>query len=42
MMTLTEEITLAESNGKRVGWRGWLALIVLMLPDEPAAQSAPA
>ena len=32
MMTLTEEITLAESNGKRVGWRGWLALIVLMLP----------
>ncbi len=31
-MTLTEEITLAEANGKRVGWRGWLALVVLMLP----------
>ncbi len=31
-MTLTEEITLAEANGRRVGWRGWAALIVLMLP----------
>ncbi|RLK49410.1 MFS transporter [Microbacterium telephonicum] len=31
-MTLTEEIQLAESAGRRVGVRGWLALIVLMLP----------
>ncbi len=31
-MTLTEEIKLAEASGKRVGWRGWLALIALMLP----------
>ncbi len=31
-MTLTEEIQLAESTGRRVGARGWLALIVLMLP----------
>ena len=31
-MTLTEEITLADAQGKRVGWRGWTALVVLMLP----------
>ncbi|PZU49548.1 MAG: MFS transporter [Microbacterium sp.] len=31
-MTLTEEITLADAQGKRVGWRGWAALVVLMLP----------
>lgn len=31
-MTLTEEITLADAAGKRVGWRGWAALVVLMLP----------
>ncbi|MDL5350497.1 MFS transporter [Microbacterium sp. zg-YB36] len=32
MMTLTEEIRLADSRGARVGWRGWAALVVLMLP----------
>jgi len=32
MMTLTEEIRLADEQGKRVGWRGWAALVVLMLP----------
>ncbi|MET0736141.1 MAG: MFS transporter [Microbacterium sp.] len=32
MMTLTEEITLADARGSRVGWRGWAALVVLMLP----------
>jgi len=31
-MTLTEEITLADAQGERVGWRGWTALVVLMLP----------
>ncbi|WP_448262781.1 MFS transporter [Microbacterium aurum] len=31
-MTLTEEITIADAQGKRVGWRGWTALVVLMLP----------
>ncbi len=31
-MTLTEELSLAEAQGRRVGWRGWLALVVLMLP----------
>ena len=31
-MTLTEQITVAEAAGKRVGWRGWAALVVLMLP----------
>lgn len=32
MMTLTEEIALADARGRRVGWRGWAALAVLMLP----------
>ena len=32
MMSLTEEITLADARGTRVGWRGWAALVVLMLP----------
>ncbi len=31
-MTLTEEISIAERDGARVGWRGWAALGVLMLP----------
>jgi DHA2 family multidrug resistance protein-like MFS transporter len=31
-MTLTEEISLADAAGRRVGWRGWAALVVLMLP----------
>lgn len=31
-MTLTEEIALADARGRRVGWRGWAALVVLMLP----------
>ncbi|MCT9001505.1 MFS transporter [Microbacterium memoriense] len=31
-MTLTEEISIADAQGSRVGWRGWAALIVLMLP----------
>lgn len=32
MMTLTQELSLAEARGQRVGWRGWAALVVLMLP----------
>lgn len=32
MMTLTEELSLAEARSTRVGWRGWAALVVLMLP----------
>lgn len=32
MMTLTQEIEIAEARGRRVGWRGWTALVVLMLP----------
>jgi len=32
MMTLTQEIRLADTQGSRVGWRGWAALVVLMLP----------
>lgn len=32
MMTLTEELSLADAHGRRVGWRGWAALVVLMLP----------
>ena len=31
-MTLTEELRIADAQGRRVGWRGWAALIVLMLP----------
>jgi DHA2 family multidrug resistance protein-like MFS transporter len=31
-MTLTQEISLADAQGRRVGWRGWIALVVLMLP----------
>ena len=31
-MTLTQEISLADAHGRRVGWRGWAALVVLMLP----------
>jgi DHA2 family multidrug resistance protein-like MFS transporter len=31
-MTLTEEIALADAQGRRAGWRGWIALVVLMLP----------
>ncbi|GAA1466870.1 MFS transporter [Microbacterium thalassium] len=31
-MTLTQEIELADRAGTRVGWRGWAALVVLMLP----------
>lgn len=32
MMTLTQELSIADARGQRVGWRGWAALIVLMLP----------
>lgn len=32
MMTLTQEISLADAQARRVGWRGWAALVVLMLP----------
>lgn len=32
MMTLTQEIQIADADGRRVGWRGWAALVVLMLP----------
>lgn len=32
MMTLTQELSLADAQGHRVGWRGWAALVVLMLP----------
>ncbi|WP_420488847.1 MFS transporter [Microbacterium cremeum] len=32
MMTLTQELSLAEAQSRRVGWRGWAALVVLMLP----------
>lgn len=31
-LTLTEQIRIADGNGVRVGWRGWAALVVLMLP----------
>ncbi|MCU4672147.1 MFS transporter [Microbacterium fluvii] len=31
-MTLTQELTLADTRAQRVGWRGWAALVVLMLP----------
>ena len=32
MMTLTQELRIADANSTRVGWRGWAALVVLMLP----------
>jgi len=32
VMTLTEELRIADAQGRRVGWRGWAALAVLMLP----------
>jgi MFS transporter, DHA2 family, multidrug resistance protein len=32
MMTLTEELQVADAAGKKQGWRGWAALVVLMLP----------
>jgi DHA2 family multidrug resistance protein-like MFS transporter len=31
-MTLTDDIRTADLNGRRAGWRGWAALVVLMLP----------
>ncbi|MDN8547691.1 MFS transporter [Microbacterium sp. NM3R9] len=31
-MTLTEEIAIADGQGRRADWRGWAALGVLMLP----------
>ncbi|HWM16545.1 MAG TPA: MFS transporter [Microbacterium sp.] len=31
-MTLTQELSLADAQSRRVGWRGWAALVVLMLP----------
>lgn len=32
MMTLTQELRIADERAQRVGWRGWAALVVLMLP----------
>ncbi|TDN92614.1 MFS transporter [Microbacterium sp. BK668] len=32
MMTLTQELRIADERSQRVGWRGWAALVVLMLP----------
>ncbi|WP_345802923.1 MFS transporter [Microbacterium sp. AZCO] len=32
MMTLTQELRIADERAERVGWRGWAALVVLMLP----------
>lgn len=32
MMTLTQELSVADAPGRKVGWRGWAALVVLMLP----------
>ncbi|MBB4667134.1 DHA2 family multidrug resistance protein-like MFS transporter [Microbacterium marinum] len=32
MMTLTEELRVADAGGRKQGWRGWTALVVLMLP----------
>jgi DHA2 family multidrug resistance protein-like MFS transporter len=31
-MSLTQELSLADAQSRRVGWRGWAALVVLMLP----------
>ena len=30
--SLTQDIAIAEAQSRRVGWRGWAALVVLMLP----------
>ncbi len=32
MTTLTQDIAIADARAPRVGWRGWAALVVLMLP----------
>lgn len=32
MMTLTQELRIEDERAERVGWRGWAALVVLMLP----------
>jgi len=32
MMSLTEELRIADAAGRKQGWRGWAALVVLMLP----------
>ena len=32
MMTLTQELSLADAQGRKAGRRGWAALVVLMLP----------
>lgn len=32
MLTLTQELRVADQVSTRVGWRGWAALVVLMLP----------
>ncbi|WP_206535644.1 MFS transporter [Microbacterium sp. 4R-513] len=32
MMTLTQELRIADERAEGVGWRGWAALVVLMLP----------
>ena len=32
MTTLTQDIAIADASAPRVGWRGWAALVVLMLP----------
>lgn len=32
MMTLTQQLRIADANATKVGWRGWAALVVLMLP----------
>jgi len=31
-MTLTQELRIADASATKVGWRGWAALVVLMLP----------
>ncbi|QKJ21149.1 MFS transporter [Microbacterium hominis] len=31
-MTLTQELEIADAHARKVGWRGWAALVVLMLP----------
>jgi hypothetical protein len=32
MTTFTQDIAIADARAPRVGWRGWAALVVLMLP----------